>query len=467
MKQNRFPAYILALCFLLILASCGKPPVGKLIITKVPSGQATPNMLTGENWRYIPRAVIAIVDPGKASSEKILTSDFYSACSPDISWDGDRIVFAGQKKQSDPWQIYEMNLKSRKYRQVLNIDGNCTDPVFLPLDKVIFTKNVTPSDSSLKTGYELYVCNADGSGMQQITFHPYADFATTVLKDGRLLVVSKEIAPEQQNPSLVALRPDGTKADIFYKGAPGTSLISRSHEADEKVYFIESDANGKSEIISVRYNRPLHSRQQVSSDNKGNFSSVFPSLNGNLLVTYNEGSGSSYAVYELDKTTGKPVKNVFSSNGFDVVDALQVDVHQRPKKLPSEVDMGVKTGLIMCQDINFKGIGIMDPLSKKAVKIEVMGIDSSLGIIPVESDGSVYLKIIADMPFRIQTLDERNKVVYSGSDWLWLRPNERRGFVGFGVDEEVAPMNRVPKAVKKDPVSVPVIKMFEKEVELE
>jgi hypothetical protein len=150
-----------------------------------------------------------------------------------------------------------------------------------------------------------------------------------------------------------------------------------------------------------------------------------------------------------------------------VVDVMQVDMHQRPKKLPSEVDMGVRTGLIMCQDINLTGIGIEDPLSKKASKIEVIGIDSSLGIIPVESDGSFYLKVVADMPFRIQTLDDKNKIVYEGSDWLWLRPNERRGFVGFDIDEEVAPMNRVPKAVKKDPVSVPVINMFEKEVELE
>jgi hypothetical protein len=467
MKQNRFLAAILTLCFLLILASCGKSPVGKLIVTKVPAGKATPNMLTGENWRYIPQAMIALVDPGKPASEKILTSDFYSACSPDISWDGDRIVFAAQKKQSDPWQIFEMNLKNRKYRQVTNINGNCTDPVFLPMDKVVFTKNVTPSDSSLKTGYELYVCNADGTGVRQLSFHPCADFATSVLKDGRLLTVSREIAAEQHDPALVALRPDGTKADIFYKGATGASLLSRSHESDGKVYFVESDANGKSEVISVRYNRPLHSRQQVSIGIKGNFSSVFPSLNGNLLVTCNEGSESSYAVYELDKTTGKQVKTVFSSNGFDVVDVMQVDMHQRPKKLPSEVDMGVRTGLIMCQDINLTGIGIEDPLSKKASKIEVIGIDSSLGIIPVESDGSFYLKVVADMPFRIQTLDDKNKIVYEGSDWLWLRPNERRGFVGFDIDEEVAPMNRVPKAVKKDPVSVPVINMFEKEVELE
>jgi hypothetical protein len=52
---------------------------------------------------------------------------------------------------------------------------------------------------------------------------------------------------------------------------------------------------------------------------------------------------------------------------------------------------------------------------------------------------------------------------------LWLRPNERRGFVGFCQDEEMAPRNLVPMAVKKDPEIVPVVisDIHEKEVELE
>jgi hypothetical protein len=98
-----------------------------------------------------------------------------------------------------------------------------------------------------------------------------------------------------------------------------------------------------------------------------------------------------------------------------------------------------------------------------------MGIDSSMGIIRVEKDGSFYLKVVADQPFKIRTLDDNNQVVSGTCSWLWLRPNERRGCVGCHEDKEVAPMNQVPLAVKKEPVLIPLImaEIQEKEVELE
>ncbi len=41
---------------------------------------------------------------------------------------------------------------------------------------------------------------------------------------------------------------------------------------------------------------------------------------------------------------------------FDVIEAVEVDKHQRPKNLPSEIHMDIKTGLIVCQNVN-----LLDP----------------------------------------------------------------------------------------------------------
>ena len=91
-----------------------------------------------------------------------------------------------------------------------------------------------------------------------------------------------------------------------------------------------------------------------------------------------------------------------------------------------------------------------------------------MGVVKVAKDGSFYLKVIADRPFQIRTLDENGKVVNSGA-WLWLRPNERRGCIGCHENRELAPENNVPLAVKRDPVNIPVqaSEIVEKEVELE
>jgi hypothetical protein len=133
--------------------------------------------------------------------------------------------------------------------------------------------------------------------------------------------------------------------------------------------------------------------------------------------------------------------------------------------------MNVKTGLLLCQDINVTGFQsvINSPGTPKASMIEVLGIDSTYGIVPVEEDGSFYLKVIANEPFQIRTLDKDGHILCGPCSWLWLRPNERRGCVGCHEDPELVPINRIPLAVKKPPVIIPVhvSEVKEKVVELE
>jgi hypothetical protein len=90
-------------------------------------------------------------------------------------------------------------------------------------------------------------------------------------------------------------------------------------------------------------------------------------------------------------------------------------------------------------------------------------------VVQVEEDGSFYLKVMADTPFQIRTLDDKGNVLNSSCSWMWLRPNERRGCVGCHEDPEIVPDNRVVFAVRKAPVIIPVhvTKVREKVVELE
>jgi hypothetical protein len=131
----------------------------------------------------------------------------------------------------------------------------------------------------------------------------------------------------------------------------------------------------------------------------------------------------------------------------------------------------VKTGLLLCQDINVIDPAIRAGLSGKPDfrRIEITGRDSSWGIVPVEPDGSFYIKAKADTPFSIRVVDQDGNQVGKACDWIWLRPNERRGCVGCHEDHELAPENRLPLAVENMPVAVPVHieKLKEKTVELE
>jgi hypothetical protein len=458
----------------ILFSSCKEKPMdGMIIFTEVPGKLKDFNYVTGNSWRYVPQARIVALNTDKAGgSLKVLTADFYSARSPEISDDGQYLLFTAQKRQNDPWQIWEMNLANSKTRQVTSALENCIDPAYLPGSRLVFSKLAV--NDSLKAGHSLYICNLDGSNIKRITFNPHSYYASTVLKDGRVLTISRQIYPELRDPILLILRPDGTKAEMFYKGINGSTLSSCGCETmNGKILFIESDTNkpGGGDVISINYNRPLHSRVNLTAGIAGDFNSVFPLQSGKLLISYRKSEADRYTLYQFDPESKALGQSLYNNKDFEVLEAVVVEKKVTPKKLPSEVDMGSKTGLLLCQNINIleKPTSGNASSSMKAFKIEVLGIDSTLGIVQVEEDGSFYLKVKADEPFQIRTMDKNGHVLQGPCGWIWLRPNERRGCIGCHEDHELVPDNMVPLAVKKSPVIIPVhiSKVTEKKISLE
>jgi hypothetical protein len=445
---------------------------GMLIITLAGGNNHDMNFITGESWRYVQGSQIAAFNQDKPSSLKILTKEFYSACFPEISYDGKYMLFSAQKNEGDNWQIWEMKLNNRKSREIITLKDNCADPAYLPGKKLIFSK-MTVNDT-VKAVHCLYSANLDGSDIRQLTFSPNTSFATAVLKDGRLLTVSRQLFPDRKDPMLIVMRPDGTKADMFYMGVGSNSFIGRPREtSDGRLVFIEagSDKGIRGDLVSIAYNRPLHTRINHSSSIEGDFRSVLPLQSGKFLVSFRKSESDRYTIYEFDRESKSLGKIVYNNPESDVLDVVIAGKYDRPKKLPSEVDMHVKTGLLLCQDINLLRFqpGIDKSSLPRASMIEVLGVDSTYGIVPVKKDGSFQLKVLADMPFQIRSLDKNGRVLNGPCSWLWLRPNERRGCVGCHEDPELVPVNRIPLAVKKDPVIIPVsiTEIKEKEVELE
>jgi hypothetical protein len=458
---------------ILLTACSGKSIDGMLIVTEALSSQVKPDFVTGNSWRYVSQSRLLLIDPQHPDkAPELITSDFFSARSPEISYDGNFLLFAAQQYQNDPWQIWEMELRNLKFRQVTSSSDNSIDPAYLPGGRVVFCR--LSQNDSLRAGHTLYTCNLDGTDLRRITFNPHTYFAPSVLKDGRVITISRQVYPSHNDPGIMVLRPDGTKAELFYKGNEGSELISRGWEtSDGKIMFIESENNSSAggKLVSISYNRPLHTRMDLSQSLEGDFRSVFPMIDGRTLVSYRSSEKDLYSLYEFDSGNKTLGNKLYSSTIGNIIEAVAVYKHERPRKLPSEVDMGVKTGLLLCQNINVTGMnspeaGFSLPL---ADRIEVIGVDSSLGVVEVEKDGSVYLKVAADMPFRIRTLDKTGKVVNGPGGWYYLRPNERRGCIGCHEDREMVPANRYAVAVSKNPVTVPVHYdgIIEKEVELE
>jgi hypothetical protein len=459
-------------CAIIVSCSNKASDNNKLILTEAPVNIQLADYPSGASWRYLPGARIISIETGRPGSNKTLTEEFFSACFPEISYDGKFMLFAAQQKENDPWQIWEMNLKNLKYRQVTYGREECTDPAYMPGGRIVFSR-LTRNDT-VKMAHCLYTCNTDGSDIRQITFSPDDNLATTVLKDGRLLTVKHQLLPVKGNPMLVVMRPDGTKANMFYAGPGKSILVSSAHEtADGKIVFVESDNEKRTagRLVSISYNRPLNTKNDLASGISGDFYNVLPLRSDKFLVSYRRSDSDRFALYEFNPEKRALGQEVFNDTDYNILDIVSVGAYERPKKLPSEVDMQVKTGLLLCQNINFRDPFLPDNANdiRKAIKIEVLGVDTTYGVVEVEEDGSFQLKVMADKPFRIRTLDKEGNVVNGPCSWLWLRPNERRGCIGCHENPELVPENIVSLAIKKSPVIIPVhiTVVKEKIVELE
>jgi len=464
MKKKRLNIVLIGIVIIslsTLFSSCKKKTMeGMIVFTQVTGDILDVGIENSE--KLISESRIVVINPNKLENKlKVLTEGYFSACAPQISYDGKSMLFAAQKKQNDVWEIFEMDLGNLKIRQVTSSTENCMDPAYLPDDRMVFSKFT--SNNKVNAEKQLFTCNLDGSNSNQITFNPHEYSSSTVLNDGRILTISKQLFPTQNDGMFIVLRPDGTKSELFYKGLKGSELRSGGWETTNgKVIFIESITNdvSKGAIISINYNRPLHSRVNLSSEIKGDFYSVYPSQQGKFLTSYRSSKNNPYALYEFDAENKTLGKVIYSNNNFNAIEAVVVKKQDIPRKLPSEINLNVKTGLLLCQDINFTTSSSEENNSStsKSTRIELLGMNTSLGKVTVEKDGSFYLKVLADTPFRIQTIDEMGQIIKGPGSWLYLRPNERRGCVGCHEDKEQIPVNRQPISVKNNPILMPVQK---------
>ncbi len=434
-----------------LLVSCSQDAMeGRILVLEVPADAETG--LSVWNVSEIDGARIVAVNPEKRGRGTNLTKNFLSAISPALSYDGKKMLFSAKKDAGDKWQIWEMKLSSGKAHQITSCDSDCLNPTYLPLGRLGFTKSL--SNDKFSDCNMVFTANLDGSNIQQVSFSPQSFAALTTLNDGRFLALQKQVYPNEGIPKMMVMRPDGTKLELFYKAGEFGAVASQAIETDDKEILFAENNGGETEIVALSYNLPLHSRRVLTAGISGRFYSVANYREGELLVSYRKNNAENFGLFNFH-TDSKSMEEMYKSDGYHILEAVLVQPHQRPRNLPSEVQLQENSGLLMCQDINFYGMkSLHDDAKRKASKIEILGIDTTLGVIDVEADGSFYLKVESDIPFRIQTLNAEDEVVNGPGSWYYIRPNERRACVGCHTGPEIAPFNRQPLAIKKAPAII-------------
>jgi len=389
---------------------------------------------------------IDIKNPEKPA--KVLSSDFKSAAAPALSHDGRYLYFQGKKEGDQVWQIWVTDLQKGATSRVTNLPENCIQPAPLPDGNVVFSREGKVMGKEVQ---DLWKCMMDGCCLTQLTHNPAQNLYPNVLWEGRILYSSQQVYPEIREPKLMLMRPDGTKSELYSPGCCGLLPVSGGMDSpDGYIYFISSDG----QLSRVLHRRPLHTFENLAMDLDGKFASVTPAADSTCLVSYQQVEGGGYGLYRFDpRNLEKPV--ALFQGEKNLVDPLVVaKVDPRPKILPSPVDPAKSTAILMIQDINHSSLQVHGEITGDSLadRIRISTLEGELAVVEAKEDGSVYVKLDADTPFNIETLNSQGESLRGPSEWIYLRPNERRACTGCHVNPELAPRNYQPHAVREDPV---------------
>jgi hypothetical protein len=410
-----------------------------LIFTQVPVDDSGWSGAEGNAPWFPDRSRIVALDPHGKGGIRVLTAEFHSARAAFVSPDGKRMVFAGRRQASDPWQVWEMQLNGGHPRLLTSQPGWYTDPAYLGDGRVILSGRTETNGD----GFALYT--TAGASLKRVTFHPEQDLASQVLPDGQVVFVS--------GGRYLISRDDGTGLRLFYQGADGSPASGRAWETEDGTVLVVE----RGRLVGFSEKRPLHSRAELSGRVPGLFHSLSPLPSGALVVSYRPPNGKRYALYQFDPTDQRLQPLPGDDPAYHAVEPVVAAPRARPKAFYSVVDSSFRTGGLYCLNANASSLPAAGGAPASAGRrLRVLGRDGLVGEVPLAADGSFYIELPGDVPVRFETVDGQGRLVRGPSAWLWVRPNEHRGCVGCHQSQELAPDNRVPEALLGEPVTLPL-----------
>jgi len=453
---------------------------------------------------------IVVMEPDQ--SVRVLSTDFASAADPDVSFDGERIVFAGKKTPSDSWNIFEIGVDGSGLRQVTRNMGDCRSPVYLstlytiistdPWYQIAFTSTAAGESNEIGPvpSTHLYSSHLDGSQVRRLTFNLSSDMDPFLMQDGRLLFSSWQRSTLRRGAlgriALMAANIDGTDLAMFAADEGRRIKQMPCTTTSGLAVFVEADSNtwdGAGHLASVALRRPLHSYQQITSEDDGLFSWPSPLPDGSILVSRRPpGNYGRLGVYKLYPATGAR-ELILDDRAFHDIQAKIVQARPEPDGRSSVVTEEDPYGELYGLDVTSTDLrnptwmddgtvarlrvieGIAHRLAEdspapaddpsSAGDFRAMSPDSCpagipplvrkriLGDIPVQSDGSFYIKVPANTPIQLQALDSEGMALRTCS-WIWAKNHEPRGCIGCHEDPELTPENRLVEAMRKPPIEL-------------
>jgi Hydrazine synthase alpha subunit middle domain len=390
-----------------------------------------------------------------------LTDGFFAAADPQISFQGNKILFSAQKNKSDRWQVWEMDLDGSNERQITNCADHCLRAAYLSADEIALTVEQLHGQ---KTRSFLAVVKSDGSQLRRITFGPAEFRLETVLRDGRIVASAPwPLNDESENGGsrmLYTLRPDGTALESIRCEHGESTVPSNASELEHgAIVFVRHSHDGTiagGDLMQIQ-------RGSAVATRLGTHAAVYESareITATALIAATAsrtatGSGPKFELYILNAKTGELGKRIFTDPQLSSIQAIPVVTQAVPKHFWTTLNPESNSGYFISLNSYLSMDAPGGRWSKNIAQVRVLtlnpvdGREHTLGEAPVESDGSFYVRVPANEPVRFVLLDAKGQTIREEHGWVWTRPGEQRGCTGCHGDKSVAPENHWPLTLKR------------------
>jgi len=428
-------------------------------------------------------ARLVVVSP--QGQVRVLSEGFHSACDPSLSFDAQRVLFAGQKDKPSRWRIYEIGLDGQRLRPVSPENLEARSPVYVstlftldspePWFTTVFVgREHTVNERGRPSASSLYNVKLAGGELCRLTFNPNHNFDPFQMWDGRVIYSAERYPNEPGAPGgrvgLYAIHVEGADMELY--GGELGQRIQHMACATERglVIFVESEPaawDGAGQLACLEERRPHVTYQALTQDTGYVYLHPSPWRDNLVLVSRRSAKHQdTCGVFCFDIQT-RQCEPVFDSLDYHDVQAIPVKPRKQPDGHSTVVDTKTNTGIfygLNCYDADprmaphlqtgmVKRVrfieGVLPPAAESSSSASGPFVPRRLvGEAPVEADGSFNVEVPADTPLLLQTLDERG-LALANCGWIWVKPKEKRGCIGCHEDPERIPENEYVLALRR------------------
>ncbi len=409
----------------------------------------------------------------------------------DLHFDADRMLFSSIGANG-MWHVFEIGADGTGLRQLTpNEPGvNHYDACYLPDERIVFSSTASvaavPCVNGSTNVANLYLMNADGTGIRQLCFDQEHNWCPTVLPSGKVLYQRWEYTdtPHSHDRLLFTMNPDGTGQAEFYGSNsywPNSlfyarpiperpnrfvGIVSGHHGVRRMGELVLFDAaRGRREAEGAVQRVPGHGERVESTSDPRHESSLiqdnlvdnswpkflhpYPLSDKYFLVAAKLEPRSLWGIYLVDVFDNMVL--IRDEPGHALLEPLPLRRTPTPPVIPDRVDLARDDAEVHLLDIYAGGglEGIPRGTVKKLRLFSyhylfpgmggpqgVVGMEGPwdikriVGTVPVRPDGSASFRIPANTPIALQPLDAEGKALQLMRSWLTGMPGEVVSCVG-------------------------------------